>query len=118
MYDEAIAEHQEAVALSGESSNDLSFLGGAYAAAGETVQATKILQDLEQRSTEGEYVDPFTRHYIHFVLGDLDQAFLWLERGINEHSQMATWLNVWPTYDPLRSDPRFQDLLRRMNFPE
>ena len=86
MYDEAIAEHQEAVALTGGDSSDLFFLGGAYAAAGNTAQARKILQELEQRSTGGEYVDPFAYFYILSMLGDVDEAFPWLEQSISEHS--------------------------------
>jgi hypothetical protein len=50
-------------------------------------------------------------------LGDKDQAIEWLEKAYQEHSVGVMFLKVDPTLDPLRSDPRFQDLLRRMNFP-
>jgi hypothetical protein len=48
-------------------------------------------------------------------LGDKDQALRWLERGYNERDAWLALLKVWPPFDPLSSDPRFQDLLGRMN---
>ena len=54
--------------------------------------------------------------YAH--LGDKDQAFALLEKSYEEHEGLIYLLNVSPSFDPLRDDPRFQDLLRRMNFPE
>ncbi len=47
-----------------------------------------------------------------------DQAFAWLEKAYQERSRPMAYLRAEPALDPLRSDPRFQDLLRRMNFPE
>ena len=55
---------------------------------------------------------------IHAHLGDKDQAFAWLEKGYQEHDALMHQLKVHPRWDPLRDDPRFQDMLRRMNFPE
>jgi hypothetical protein len=54
---------------------------------------------------------------IYANLGDNNAAFQWLRKAIEEHDYEADWIAVSPIYDPLRSDPRFQDLLRRMNFP-
>jgi hypothetical protein len=51
-------------------------------------------------------------------LGDREQAFAWLERAAEERSSMTQFVRVHPYLDPLRDDPRFRDLLRRMNFPE
>jgi tetratricopeptide (TPR) repeat protein len=118
MYDEAIREHEEAVALTGRRYlADLFFLGGAYAAAGKRTEAMKILQELEERSTQ-EYVPPYSKFHIYMMLGDLDNAFIWLERSIDEHSFFVTYIKVFPQYDAYRSDPRFQDFLRRMNLTE
>jgi len=50
-------------------------------------------------------------------LGDKDRAIEWLEKGFREKSVNVRFLKVARTWDPLRSDPRFQNLLRRMNFP-
>ena len=51
-------------------------------------------------------------------LGDREQAMAWLYRAADERDPLLPYLNVWVSFDPLRADPRFQALLRRMNFPE
>jgi tetratricopeptide (TPR) repeat protein len=117
MYKEAIAEHQQAVTVTKGSSTDLSFLGGAYAAAGDNIQAKKTLQELERRSAEEQHALAHARFYVHLKMGDLDEALEWLERSINEQEGLAGWVYVELYCDPLRDDPRFQDLLRRMSFP-
>jgi len=62
-----------------------------------------------------EYVprNSFARIYTH--LGDKDQAMRWLEESYEKHEFFLTFLTVAPAFDPFRDDPRFQDLLRRMN---
>ncbi len=50
--------------------------------------------------------------------GDKDQAFAWLERGYEEHSFQMKWLKVEPRWDPLRAEPRFKELLRKVGLPE
>ncbi len=54
---------------------------------------------------------------IYALLGEKDQAFEWLEKGYQKRSHEMAFMQAEPLYDPLRSDPRFKDLLRRMNFP-
>jgi hypothetical protein len=54
---------------------------------------------------------------VYIGLGEKDQAFAWLEKAYQAHSNDMSNLKADPTFDPIRSDPRFQDLLRRMNFP-
>ena len=53
----------------------------------------------------------------HSVLGEKDKAFEWLEKGYQLRTEGMLFIKVRPRFDNLRSDPRFQDLLRRMNFP-
>jgi serine/threonine-protein kinase len=55
---------------------------------------------------------------IHAGLGQKDEAFGWLEKALQRHDPRLAGLPWLPWYDPLRDDPRFQDLMRRMNFPE
>ena len=55
---------------------------------------------------------------VHVALGDAQQAIVALERAYEERMGIMVYLKVEPMWDPLRSDPRFQDLLRRMNFPQ
>lgn len=51
-------------------------------------------------------------------MGEKDQAFAWLEKAYSQHSNALTKLKVEPAYDPLRGDPRFQDLLRRVRLAQ
>jgi len=63
------------------------------------------------------YVSSYAIAYVYIPLGDFDQACAWLEKAYEEGSPGLVFLKVDPRMDPLRSDPRFQDLLRRMNLP-
>ncbi len=82
------------------------------AAAGRRPEAQKVLDHLSELSKQ-EYVPPFHKAIICVGLGEKDQAFEWLEKAYEEQFIIAIRVN--PVYDPLRSDPRFADLLRRMN---
>lgn len=63
------------------------------------------------------YVDPLPFATLTIGLGEKDQALAWLEKAYEARSSWLIWLGVDPVYDPLRSDPRFQALLRRMKLP-
>ena len=76
-------------------------------------EAQKILASLITRSEE-RYVAPTVITAIHAALGDMDRAFEWLERAYELRSRSLVWLKIGHEFDPLRSDPRYQDLLRRM----
>ena len=114
MYAEAIAEFQKVAALSGGEPNVP--LAHTYAASGRTDDARKMLDALQQRY--GEDVESYFLGGIHAALGEKDEAFAWLEKAYDEHSFFLVFLPADPWFDPLRDDPRFQSLLRRMNFPE
>lgn len=113
-FSEAIADLERASQLS-DSPLVAAMLGAAYAAAGRTAAAEKILARLETES--GRYACPYETAIIYSKLGNADKAFQWLERGYRERSWCMVWLKVDPRLDPLRSDPRYQSLLRRVNFP-
>jgi hypothetical protein len=66
----------------------------------------------------GEYVRPSRLARNYAGLGRMDEAFEWLERAYDERDGSLAFIKTDPAYDGLRSDPRFQDLLRRINFPE
>ena len=70
------------------------------------------------RMSEQRYVSPAFLSFAQIGLGDTGSALDCLERAYEERASMLISLPWWPGWDPLRSDPRFQDLLRRMNFPE
>ena len=111
MYKEGIAELEKAVEIY-RSHVSLMFLGRGYALAGRRAEAQKVLDQLNEFSKE-KYVPAFRRAEIYVALGEKDKAFEWLQKAYEEHFIMA--IRVEPVYDPLRSDPRFADLLRRMN---
>ncbi len=85
--------------------------------AGDTDKARVILADLTRRQ-EQELGSTFLVALVHLGLGQHDEALDWLTTAYDRHEGHCTTLIVHPHLDPLRADPRFQALLRRMNFPE
>ncbi len=93
----------------------LGWLGYAYAVSGRTGDARRVLAELESRSKR-EFVQPFCFAVINAGLGDKDRAFEWLDKGIATRSEDMGTIQIDRAMDPLRSDPRYQTLLRRMGF--
>jgi serine/threonine-protein kinase len=89
-------------------------LGYSYAVAGRRPDAERILASLNERSRR-EYVPAYSRAFIYVGLGDKEQALTWLERGYENRDWGLRELKVDPALDPLRSEPRFKALLRRVN---
>jgi len=114
MNDEALAELQKAEQLSGGGPTIMANLARAYAASGKRSEALKLLSDLKKRSNS-IYSHGSEIAVIYAALGDTDQAMNWLEKGYEERFNPGVLLR--PGFDPLRSDPRFQDLVRRIGFP-
>lgn len=100
------------VALANENPGGTAELGFAYAAAGRTQQARKMLRNLAVMSSQ-QYVSPCDYALIYVGLGDKDKAFTWLEKAYREGAVMAGAF-VDPRWDAIRNDPRYQDLKRRM----
>ena len=115
MYEEAIQEFQEAVDLS--EGEPVWELGYAYAVAGNRGEAQKVLEELKKLS-KWRYVSPYGIALIYAGLGEKDQAFEWLEKAYEERDPNMVWLKNDAWLDPLRFDPRFHSLLRRLNFLE
>jgi serine/threonine protein kinase/TolB-like protein/Flp pilus assembly protein TadD len=113
MYAEAIADMNKARVLVGDDPGVMEELACAYALSGQKTEARKLLDALKERSAR-EYVDPGLIALIYASLGEKDQAFEWLEKAYQVRSSWMTWLKVEPKFDPLRSDPRFTDLMRRV----
>ncbi len=116
MYEQAIAEMQRAMEVCGDCPSLLGQLGHAYAAAGRRGEARRILERLKKQSRSLYLSYPIAEIYLG--LGDEDQALTRLEQAHKERSAWMIYIRVEPKWDPLRRDPRCQDLLRRMNFPE
>jgi len=115
-FEEAIAEFQKAIRLSGGSTQIVAALGHAYAVSGNRNGAIRILEELEQLSKQ-RYVTPLDIAFVYAGLNQRDQAIEWLEKAYEERSCNLVYVKIDPRLEPLHSDPRFQDLLRRMNFP-
>ena len=84
---------------------------------GRQEETRKILAQLTKRR-EQSYFPAILIGFLHFGLGDEDQGFAWFETAYGDRDALLALLKVSPFSDPYRSDPRFQDLLKRMNFPE
>jgi len=114
MWAEAIATLQKFVELSGESVIALSTLGFAYGSTGMKDEAFKILERLDGLSKD-RYVGSLWRALVWIGLGEKDKALENLERAYPERESMMPCLKVWPIFDSLRSKPRFEALLKKMN---
>jgi eukaryotic-like serine/threonine-protein kinase len=115
-HEEALAAARRAQELSADSVFTLSLLGQTSAAAGLRAEAKKILAELEKISAE-RFVSPFHTAIIYCFLGDYEKTFEHLERSFAEQEAWLVWTNVNPTFDAIRTDARFMDLLRRINYP-
>jgi Flp pilus assembly protein TadD len=115
-YAQAISEYQKAAALEPDNLRARVSLGCAYAAAGKRTEALGTISNLIQLSKR-RYVSPYGIACIYAVLHDTNEACVWLEKAYEDRADGLYNLKVNPRFDPLRSDPRFQTLLRRMNFP-
>jgi tetratricopeptide (TPR) repeat protein len=114
VYDQAIAEFQKAIELSGHSGAFDSYLGYTYAVSGRKEEAIKIITDLESRHPANYSVDADIA-LIYMGLDDRDEAISRLNKAFDARFKASILRR--PAFDPLRSDPRFQDLLRRMGLP-
>ncbi len=112
----AITAMQKGVQLSQGASGFVATLGEAYAAAGHRDEAHKILEQLRDASKK-RYVTPYFVARFYAALGEKDEALRCLETGLCQHEPWMVLLKTDARLDALRSDPRFRDLLRRMNFP-
>jgi tetratricopeptide (TPR) repeat protein len=113
MYEQAIATYQKGITQAERHPRVIAALGHAYALAGQRDKAQKALAELREISKQ-HHIDPYLIAFINVGLGDKEQAFAWLEKAYQERSSILIWLKVEPTFDSLRTDPRFQDLLRRI----
>ena len=115
-YAEAIAETRTAIEL-GEGSSAKGYWGLWLAKSGKRDEAAKLLSELKQEMARG-YVQSYTFALIYIGLGDKAEALNWLERQMSDRAETANAYAVAPELDDLRSEPRFQEMLKRMNLPD
>lgn len=112
MFDQAVVEAQKAVALFEDNEHRLATLGDAYARAGKQKEARAILARLNKASRD-RYISPYTTGLIYASLGQTEKALDWLEKAYDDRFWMMAFLKVDPRWDPLRSQPRFIEIMRR-----
>jgi tetratricopeptide (TPR) repeat protein len=115
MFTEAIVESRRATELSGAQTSSLAFEGYALAKLGKSNEARTIAEKLKSLSKE-RFIPPSHVAMIYNGLGERDEVFAWLERALAQHDPKLTFLKVEPTWNNLRDDPRFQDVMRRIGF--
>ena len=112
-YEEATAKFQKAVELSGRAGFYLSHLGYCYAVMGRRAEALRILKELEEKYAARESIGQYLAG-VCAGLGEKDQAFAWLERDFEQRSGVLPNITYRVSFEDLRSDPRYADLVRRM----
>jgi tetratricopeptide (TPR) repeat protein len=108
-----LAELRRAKELDPHNPDVMSALGYAYAVAGDRDAAQRVIEELHQQS-QASYVSPYFFAVIDGALGENDQAFNLLDRAYDDRSFFIAWLKVEPMVNPLRTDPRFTDLLKKV----
>jgi eukaryotic-like serine/threonine-protein kinase len=113
MYEEAIAQFSKARTISENNPFVIAGLGHVYGLSGNRKKAQELISELKELSKR-RYVSAYDMAVIYSGLGERDQAFAWLEKAYQERAGSLVYLKVEPVFDPIRSDRRFADLLRRV----
>lgn len=116
-YKEAIAEFQKVTTISKYNAANLSAIAYAYSMAGQRVAALKTFNQMKHVSEHGS-VPCYQTAVVYVGLGEKEQALESLEKAYAERNKWLVFLKVEPSFDPLRSEPRFKSLLQHMNLPE
>ena len=111
--DEAIPLLEKAVALSDRNPAMMGVLVRAYAQAGRRPEAIRLVEELKRRQQKRLRSRRCFCERLSGT-GDKEQAFVWMERAYEEQSMILQYLKVHPFFDPVRDDPRFKDLVRRV----
>jgi len=115
-HDAAIGDMEEVVRVTNRLPLHLYMLGHCYASGGRRDDALRILAEFRELSRQ-RYVSPYWLAVIYACLNEKDEAFRWLEVGYRERAAWMVYTRHFAWVDNLRLDPRFEDLLRRMNVP-
>ena len=117
MYAEAIDTYRKAISHSPHDASARGLLAHAFAVSGDRDEARRLLRELTDQQSQ-RFVSSYSLAAVHVGLGEHDQAFERLEQAFRDRDRGMAWIKVAPRLDPLRSDPRFTDLLRRMKLVE
>ncbi len=114
---DAIREGERAVVESDSSFEYLAWMGYVYGRTGRRQEAERLLADLRRRSA-GRFASPSHFALIYGGLGDADRAFTWLNRAVEVHDTALEYMKVDPSFDMLRGDPRFAELIKKVGLPQ
>jgi serine/threonine-protein kinase len=114
MFEEAITAMRAALEASGGAAAMAGWLGLTLGLGGEAAEARSLLDRLHAEEQQG-YVPPTAFAWIHLGLGEIGPAFEWLERAVDGCDQFMMPIKSYEFFDPIRSDPRFDALVRKMN---
>jgi tetratricopeptide (TPR) repeat protein len=112
MYEEAIQQFKKL----GDQPHALGHMGNAYARMGREAEAREMIFEL-QKHVQNTGIGRYEIALVYAGLGEKDEAFAWLEKSFAARDKGLIYLKIDPPLDPLRSDPRFQDLVRRVGLP-
>ncbi|MGH9873546.1 MAG: hypothetical protein ACRD9S_13940 [Pyrinomonadaceae bacterium] len=112
-YAEALAEAQKSTELAGRSNASLALLGHVHARLGHRSEAEAVIKELEKRYAE-KFADARDLVVVYAGLDDKDKAFVWLEKAFQDHSVFLVFLKLEPLMETLHSDPRWEELERRV----
>ncbi len=112
-YHEALTEYNKALEIAGDTPQIRAHIAHVLAVSGKKSEALIELAKLQERAKR-QYVPPYDIALIYVGLGENDKAFAWLEKAYDDHSTEMIYFKVEPMLTPLHSDPRYQNLLRRM----
>ena len=117
MYSEAMALSEESLKTQPSDQSFLLYAGYSYAKTGRQDKAEDVIRKLRALE-KTEPVDPYTLAVLYVGMGDKDKAFVELEKNFNERGFYVLYMRFDPFMDPLRDDPRFIDLIKRIGFPK
>jgi tetratricopeptide (TPR) repeat protein len=118
LYEQAVVEFEKAIDLSGDSLQNRAAIAYAYGMAGQRAAALHILEQLKEQS-RGSSALSYQAAVVYAGLGNREKALECLNGAYEStHDKWLGLLKVEPSFDPLRADPRFKRLLRRLNLPE
>jgi adenylate cyclase len=113
MLAEGVAEFEKAEGFGVRRSHWAASLVGLYVKSGRRIEAEKLVEMWKQRP-RGEFGHSESMAMVYAGLGEKDEAFRWLDEAYREHWMRLPWIKISPEYDNLRSDPRFQALIKKM----
>src|SRR5262249_46556108 len=116
-YNKSSAMWEEVMRVAEDDPEVIAFFGEFLALSGKSEEALELIDRLN-RLSKSRYVSPINFAVVYTGLRQKDEAFRWLEKAYEERSDLMTWLKVAPTFDSLRSDPRFKNLLERIGLTQ